>query len=179
MVQIRDRTFNITSSYGCFGSDFKLEVSRSTSSHFVFVEAAQLRWLEGVLSTAESSKWAFPDSCVVKSDRRSIIVSRFICRGIPILKVEEVCVSGQTFFVLIPAESSLGWSNLARKLREFLEIKSNKSMVEAGRSFASVVVGTPFPLAGRCSKSNLDGEKVILVEEEGFVLSGLTLGVGE
>ncbi|CAN1223197.1 hypothetical protein LINPERPRIM_LOCUS2022 [Linum perenne] len=167
MVQIRDRTISIASSYGRFGSDFKLEVARSTSSHFVFVEAAQLGWLEGVLSTAESSNWAFPDSCVVKSDRRSIRVSRFNCRGIPMLKVEEVCVSGQTFFVLIPAESSLGWSNLARKLREFLEIKPNKSLVEAGKSFASVVVGTPFPLAGRCSESILEGEKVIVVEEEG------------
>ncbi|CAN1145463.1 hypothetical protein LINPERHAP2_LOCUS14695 [Linum perenne] len=40
-------------------------------------------------------------------------------------------------------------------------------MVETGRSFASVVVGTPFPLVGRCSESIVDGEKVILVEDEG------------
>ncbi|CAN1334943.1 Blue copper protein 1b [Linum perenne] len=166
-IDVRDRTVSVSRSNGRFGSDFRLEVSSASSSHFVFLETAQLRWLEGVLSTAESSNWTFPSSCEAKSNRRRIVVSRFLVRGVPLLKVAEECVSGQIFFVLIPAESSRGWSSLVRKLRELLEIKMNKSVISAGRSFASVVAGKSFPLVGRCSKSRLEGEEVILVEDEG------------
>ncbi|CAN1180877.1 hypothetical protein LINPERHAP2_LOCUS35020, partial [Linum perenne] len=129
MVQIRDRTFSIASSFGRFGSDFRLEVSHASSSHFIFLEEAQLRWLEGVLSSAEASNWVFPNSCVAKSARRSIGITRFNVRGTPTLKVVEDCVSGQSFFILIPEDSSRGWPSLSRKIREFLDISSSKTLV--------------------------------------------------
>ncbi|CAN1157705.1 hypothetical protein LINPERHAP2_LOCUS21703 [Linum perenne] len=165
--QNRDRTIIISRSNGRFGSDFKLDVSRDVSSHFVFLEVAQLRWLEGVLSTAEASKWRFPESCFVRSERRTIGVTKFPFRGVPMLKVVEECLSGQVFFVLIPADHANGWSSLVRKLREILEFKQGKSQVSAGRSYAAVVAGATFPLVGSCSKSSLDGELTIQVEEEG------------
>ncbi|CAN1165554.1 hypothetical protein LINPERPRIM_LOCUS33791 [Linum perenne] len=167
MFQIRDRTINIDSSNGRFGSDFRLEVTREGSMHYVFVEADQLQWLEGVLSAAESSKWVLPESRVIRSSRRSIVVSSFIVKWVPMLKVAEECASGKVFFVLIPADSTRGWPSFVRRLREFLGIVSPKSLVAAGRSFASVVAGSPFPVSGRCVKSRLEGEEVLVVEEEG------------
>ncbi|CAN1821470.1 hypothetical protein LINPERHAP1_LOCUS29506, partial [Linum perenne] len=80
---IRDRTINIDGSNGRFGSDFRLEVTLEGSMHYVFVEADQLQWLEGVLSAAESSKWVLPESRVIRSSRRSIVVSSFIVKGVP------------------------------------------------------------------------------------------------
>ncbi|CAN1846672.1 hypothetical protein LINPERHAP1_LOCUS38294 [Linum perenne] len=166
-TSIRDRTVSIDSSNGRFGSDFRLEVTCEGSSHFVFLEADQLQWLEGLLSAAESSKWMLPESCRTRSSRRNIAVCSFVVKGVSMLKVVEECASGQVFFVLIPADSHRGWSSFVRKLRELLGIVSTKSLVSVGRSFASVVAGSPFPVTGRCVKSRLEGEEVLVVEEEG------------
>ncbi|CAN1771770.1 hypothetical protein LINPERHAP1_LOCUS11988 [Linum perenne] len=123
--------------------------------------------MEGALSTAESSNWVFPDPCETSSVRRKIAVHSFVLKGIPMLKVVEHCAAGQVFFVLIPADSSRGWSTFVRKVREFMGFGPSKSLVTAERSFASVVTGSSFPLTGKCVMSSLEGENVLLVEEEG------------
>ncbi|CAN1758039.1 hypothetical protein LINPERHAP1_LOCUS6692 [Linum perenne] len=51
-VQIRISWVLFSKFGGLFGSDFKLAVSLNGVSHFVFLELAQLVWLEGVLKVA-------------------------------------------------------------------------------------------------------------------------------
>ncbi|CAN1758191.1 hypothetical protein LINPERHAP1_LOCUS6740, partial [Linum perenne] len=61
---------------GKFGSDFKLVVNRNSSSHFLFLELSQLKWLEGVTKVAKETSWRFPRSCFVESARRRIVIAK-------------------------------------------------------------------------------------------------------
>ncbi|CAN1173960.1 hypothetical protein LINPERHAP2_LOCUS30993 [Linum perenne] len=167
--QSGDSRITVESSFGRFGSDFRLVASRNASSHFVFLELSQLRWLEGVLLTAKSSNWHLPKSCFASSVRRRVEALKFNLKGVSMLKVSEICPSGQVFFVLIPADSkSGGWMSFLRTIQDILDIKPSKSLAIPTRSFAEVVAGPSFPLSGRCSKSNIEGEGSILVEDVGI-----------
>ncbi|CAN1185026.1 hypothetical protein LINPERHAP2_LOCUS37298 [Linum perenne] len=84
------------------------------------------------------------------------------------LKILEICPSGQVFYILIPADaSSRGWSSFLRSLQEFLAIKPLMPSVSPSRTFVEVVVGPSFPLASHCSNSFVDGKGLILVNDEG------------
>ncbi|CAN1145359.1 hypothetical protein LINPERHAP2_LOCUS14636 [Linum perenne] len=125
--------------------------------------------MEGVLSTAKSSNWHLPNSCRTSSVRRRVEALKFNLRGVSMLKISEICPSGQVFFVLIPADSKPGgWTSFLRTIQDILDIKPSKSSALPTRSFAEVVAGPTFPLSGRCSESNIDGEGSILVEDVGI-----------
>ncbi|CAN1134176.1 hypothetical protein LINPERHAP2_LOCUS8109, partial [Linum perenne] len=161
----------VSRSDGRFGSDFRLAVSKKSSSHFIFLEASQLQWIDGVLRVAEGSKWFIPGVCESASDRRSVVVAKVLIKGTATLKIIERCSNGQVFYVLIPAaDSSGGWSPLRELLQGFCNVKPDPippSLAFGARSFAEVTTAQGLPIGGRCGDTLVEGETMIHVEAEG------------
>ncbi|CAN1767292.1 hypothetical protein LINPERHAP1_LOCUS10211 [Linum perenne] len=148
-----------------FGSDFKLAVSRDSSTHFIFLERQQVAWLEGVLKVASSSKWVFPKDCSSRSTRRSISVFRCLVRGKPALKIVESCSAGKVFFVVIPSSTQAGdWRGFLNLSRELLSSELSCPSIPAGRTFAEVVGASRLSTLGRCSSFFVYGVQTERIE---------------
>ncbi|CAN1157337.1 hypothetical protein LINPERHAP2_LOCUS21503 [Linum perenne] len=168
-VQIRDSVVSVTASNGRFGSDFKLAVAKGLSAHFVFLEDAHFKWLEGVLKVARDNMWFFPRGCLLESERRRIVVARFRAKGLPILRISECCANQKVFFVDVPSDDSFGdWSSLLRFVTQVKGAGRLRGALHAGRTFAEVVGSSGIPTKGRCSFEVVDGEHRVSVSDEGL-----------
>ncbi|CAN1177791.1 hypothetical protein LINPERHAP2_LOCUS33312 [Linum perenne] len=168
-VQIKDSWISFSDSSGRFGSDFKLVVSKNSASHFIFLEAAQVQWLEGVLKVARDGKWFFPRGCLLDSSRRRIVVARFKVKGEPILRISECCAKEKVFFVDIPSDAPTGaWSSFLNLVQKLGGGRGQPKVVTDARSFAEAVGSRGLPEKGRCALTMVDDEPKISVSEEGL-----------
>ncbi|CAN1795052.1 hypothetical protein LINPERHAP1_LOCUS20482, partial [Linum perenne] len=166
---------------GKFGSDLRLTVEAGERSHFVFLELAQLRWIEGVLKTSQRVGWRLPRSCVLDSPRRRVVLARFSSKGEPILRISECCANSKVFFVDIPRDSSDGggWSVFLKLVQEVIGIPIVSGLAAGARSFAEVVGKSGLPSGGRCEVVTVGEESKVVVSDEGLSerLSYLEKGV--
>ncbi|CAN1811099.1 hypothetical protein LINPERHAP1_LOCUS26129 [Linum perenne] len=169
LFQLRNHRISIEASKGLFDSDFRLEVARGPSSHFVFLDRRSLSWLEGILQVVSNREWNFKKEVGPKSSRRTISVERLSLFGFPVLKVSEKCVNGKVFFVNIPAESVQGgWLRFLRLVKDCsLATSKGEKQSFGSKSFAQVVAGSSFSKQGVCSLAKLGGLEGIRVEKEG------------
>ncbi|CAN0919590.1 hypothetical protein LINGRAHAP2_LOCUS31547, partial [Linum grandiflorum] len=156
----------VEKSDGRFGSDFKLVAVQNESSHFIFMDLRQTKWLDGVLRVASGNEWRFPLVCECESQKRVISLTRFHMRGSPVVKVYERCRNGKIFFVLIPIDpNGGGWLSLLKALEEVVGDKIGSTARVRTLSYAQVVAKKDSP-EGRCFRTQLDGMDVIRVADD-------------
>ncbi|CAN1141403.1 hypothetical protein LINPERHAP2_LOCUS12476 [Linum perenne] len=169
--QSRNSSVVFSRSGGKFGSDFKLEVCRKSAVHYVFLDAAQLKWMEGVLKVARDANWIFPRGCITDSSRRRIVLARCRVGGEPVLRVSECCALGKVFFVDISGDSgNRGWGSFLSLIRDacFSGTQAvQPSTPSARKSYAEALGVRDLSQKGKCVVEKLGGEIGITVSHEG------------
>ncbi|CAN1170885.1 hypothetical protein LINPERHAP2_LOCUS29248 [Linum perenne] len=180
-LEIRGRFVEISSSCRFADAGFRISVSYSGASHFIFLDELLLRWLGNVLQAAMEAGWKFGKGLVKRSGSRAIQVGTFSLKDVLFLRIMEICDLGKRFYVAIPSDpAAMGWSAWLKSIQSVLSGRQSSGGASylRGCSYAAMVakkLGAPSSSAMVAGESDYVREKVgkvngitkILVDETG------------
>ncbi|CAN1162449.1 hypothetical protein LINPERHAP2_LOCUS24513 [Linum perenne] len=173
----------ISSSCRFADAGFRISVSFSGASHFIFLDELLLRWLGNVLQAAMEAGWKFGKGLVKRSGSRAIQVGTFSLKDVLFLRIMEICDLGKRFYVAIPSDSAaMGWSAWLKSIQSVLSGGQSSGCASylRGCSYAAMVakkLGAPSTSAMVVGESDyaivrekddkVNGITKILVDEAG------------
>ncbi|CAN1173890.1 hypothetical protein LINPERHAP2_LOCUS30952 [Linum perenne] len=182
-LEIRGRFVEISSSCRFADAGFRISVSFSGASHFIFLDELLLRWLGNVLQAAMEAGWKFGKGLVKRSGSRAIQVGTFSLKDVLFLRIMEICDLGKRFYVAIPSDpAAMGWSAWLKSIQSvlsggqssggasFLRGCSYAAMVAkklGAPSTSAMVVGEPDSVVVREKVGKVNGITKILVDVTG------------
>ncbi|CAN1800029.1 hypothetical protein LINPERHAP1_LOCUS22361, partial [Linum perenne] len=176
-LQIRNFRIFFESLDDRFSSSCRLVVSRGPLLHFIYLDNTLLVWLEHVLQVSSQNSWKFPASCERSTPNRTLKISTFSLRGLPVLKLIESCDRDKYFFVLIPADSiAPSWFDFVRLTQNWIAarnilppppmLSTPGRFVSPHKSFAQAV-GSPLSVSGSCEIQKFGSMDGICVKDVG------------
>ncbi|CAN1274272.1 hypothetical protein LINPERPRIM_LOCUS15335 [Linum perenne] len=137
-IEIRGREIAISSTNLFADAIFRISVSFSDSTHYIFLDEILLRWLKEVLQKSMEAGWRMSRGILKRSGTRVMQVGSFILKGEHFLRIMEICRNGRRFFVSIPMDDlKWGWGSWLKSIQSVLEGRLNRLPLEA--SFAEVL----------------------------------------
>ncbi|CAN1171247.1 hypothetical protein LINPERPRIM_LOCUS7874 [Linum perenne] len=167
-LEIRGRKVEISVSNRFANAGFRISVSSSGVSHFIFLDITLMQWLGKVMQLAMENGWKFGRGLVKRSGARALQIGTFEWKNVCFLRILEICDIGKRFFVAIPAdEDKEGWGSWLKTIQSVLlgEKRIDGLLSLGGRSFVDVL-----------SRKN---EVVKGKELEEFQKVGVGISVGE